>query len=128
MPKNSATVPQVWHLNCLYVPAVVLFGLIFGPVLFARVGFAPATHDSDFYMYNFPLIEAAFEMLRQGTVPLWNPYIYSGMPFLASIEMGILYPPNWLHLIVPSERAFCLLYVLHALLAASGTWLYVRGR
>ena len=76
----------------------------------------------------FPMTEAAFEMLRGGIVPLWNPYLYSGMPFLASMEIGVLYPPNWLHLFVPAERAFCLSYVFHALLAAGGTWLYVRGR
>lgn len=116
---------QSWPL---FIPIAVLFGLIYGPVLFAPSGYAPATRDSDFYLYYFPMAEAAFEILRGGELPLWNPYIDSGLPFLAAIEIGVLYPPNWLHLILPAERAFCVLYVLHVLLAISGTWLYVRGR
>ncbi|MBI3865595.1 MAG: YfhO family protein [Planctomycetia bacterium] len=112
----------------LFLPGAALFAAIYGPVLFAPPGYAPATRDSDFYMYYFPMTEAAFEMLRGGHMPLWNPYIDSGLPFLASIELGILYPPNWLHLVLPAERAFCVLYVLHVLLAAGGTWFYARGR
>ena len=91
----------------LFFPAAIFAAAIFGPVLFAPAGYAPATHDSDFYMYYFPMTEMAFEMMRSGAVPLWNPYIFSGMPLLASIEIGVLYPPNWVHLVLPAARAFC---------------------
>jgi hypothetical protein len=79
-------------------------------------------------MYYFPMTEAAFEIFSRGEVPLWNPYLFCGMPFLASIEIGVLYPPNWVHLVAPAARGFCLLYVFHVLLAAFGSWLYARGR
>src|SRR5262245_23395036 len=36
------------------------------------------------------------EMIRNGLLPLWNPYIFCGMPLLASIQPGALYPPTWL--------------------------------
>src|SRR5262245_56154907 len=36
------------------------------------------------------------EMIRNGQPPLWNPYIFSGMPLLASIQPGALYPFTWL--------------------------------
>lgn len=112
----------------LAIPAAVLFATLFGPVLFAPAEFAPATHDADFFLYYFPFAEAAFGLLKDGTLPLWNPYLYCGMPLLASIEIGVLYPPNWIHLFVPTARAFCLLYVFHLLLMGVGTWLFVRGR
>jgi hypothetical protein len=108
--------------------ALVLFAAIYGAVIFAPSGYAPATHDSDFYLYYFPMTEVAFDLLREGHLPVWNPYIYAGMPYLASIEVGVLYPPNWIHLLLSTERAFCLLYVFHLLLAAGGMWLYTRGR
>jgi hypothetical protein len=116
---------KCWYL---FIPGTVAFCLLFGPVLLAPRGYAPATQESDFYMYYFPMTEAAFEMLSGGQVPLWNPYLFCGMPFLASIEIGVLYPPNWVHLMVPAARGFCLLYVFHVLLAAFGSWLYARGR
>lgn len=113
---------------CLALPPVLLATALLGPVLFAPNGYAPATCDDDFYMYYLPMAEVAFGMWREGTLPLWNPYLYSGMPLLASIEIGVLYPPNWLHLIVAPERAFCLLYIAHIGLAAGGAWWYARQR
>lgn len=105
-----------------------LFLLLYTRVILAPSGHAPATQDSDFYMYYFPMTEMAFEQLREGMLPVWNPYLFAGMPLLASIEIGVLYPPNWLHLVFSSERAFCLLYVFHVLLAAFGSWKLARGR
>lgn len=125
MVMMTSTFRSTWILA---IPPAVLFLLLFGPVLFAPEAFAPATHDADFYMYYFPLAELAFEILRGGNLPLWNPYLYCGMPLLASIEIGVLYPPNWIHVLVPAPRAFCLLYVFHVLIAGTGTWIYVRGR
>jgi hypothetical protein len=120
--------PDLRHSWYLFVPVAVVFCVLFGPVLFAPPGYAPATQESDFYMYYFPMTEAAFEILSKGEFPLWNPYLFCGMPFLASIEIGVLYPPNWVHLIVPAERGFCLLYVFHILLAGIGSWVYARAR
>uniref|UniRef100_A0A7C2P1Q4 YfhO family protein n=1 Tax=Schlesneria paludicola TaxID=360056 RepID=A0A7C2P1Q4_9PLAN len=117
-----------WRSFLPFLPLALLFALLYGPVLCAPSGHAPATHDADFYLYYFPMTQVAFGMWRDGGFPLWNPYIYAGMPMLPSMEIGLLYPPNWLHLILPTERAFCLLYVLHIALAGSGMWLYVRGR
>jgi hypothetical protein len=83
---------------------------------------------NDFGVYYYPMADVTFEMWREGEVPLWNPYVYSGMPLLASIETAAFYPPNVPRLFVSTERAFTLLHVFHVLLAALGTWLYCRGR
>jgi membrane protein YfhO len=32
--------------------------------------------------------------LRQGDVPLWNPYSFGGAPFFANGQNGVLYPPR----------------------------------
>ncbi len=121
------TAARIWTA-LLFLPPLLLAAALFGPVLLAPQGYAPATCDDDFYMYYLPMADVAFGMWREGTLPLWNPYLYAGMPLLASIEVGVLYPPNWLHLVVSTERAFCLLYVFHAALAAGGTWWFARQR
>ena len=116
---------QLW---ILFLPVAGLMAYTLLPVVFAPAGYAPATRESDFFIYYFPMAETAFGMLRAGTLPTWNPYLFSGLPFLASIEIGVLYPPNWLHVLLPTARAFCVLHVLHILLAGFGVWMYARGR
>src|SRR5215510_14389408 len=54
------------------------------------------------------------QMLRDGHLPLWNPYIFAGTPLLASVYPGALYPPNWLFAITTYH------------LAIIGTYLYGR--
>jgi hypothetical protein len=39
------------------------------------------------------------ESISRGDIPWWNPYIFSGFPFLAHPEIGAFYLPNWLLLI-----------------------------
>lgn len=118
--------PWEFIAACLIVTGIVCF--VYGPVLFAPPGHAPATTFHDFFSLNYPSAWIGRELAEQGSFPTWNPFTFGGMPFLASIQMGALYPPNWLHAILPPERVFCLLLVGHVLFAGLGTWLYCRGR
>ncbi len=71
----------------------------------------------DFFSYYRPNAEYAFRRMRQGEIPLWNPNQGLGEPFLATLQTGVLYPPNWLHLMLPAQRAFAWLAALHLMLA-----------
>ncbi len=73
--------------------------------------------SGDFRSYYLPNAEFAASRLADGNLPLWNPYQGAGGPFLATIQPGVLYPPNWLHLLLPSEIAFLALISLHLALA-----------
>src|SRR2546430_16255330 len=48
----------------------------------------------DDLLQNVPFRVAAAQIMRSGHLPLWNPYIFSGMPLLATAQVGILYPLN----------------------------------
>ena len=63
----------------------------------------------------------AQESVRQGEIPLWNPYVFSGIPFLANPQPALLYPPVWLIGVLPLNNAAGLLFFLHLLLAGLGT-------
>lgn len=65
-------------------------------------------------------------MLRDGQLPLWNPYIFSGMPLLASIQPGALYPPTWLFAVLSSQAAMNWMVITTFHLALIGTYLYAR--
>ena len=73
---------------------LALWLAFFGRYLFAADGVAPAERDGDFFLFAYPLADVAFEMLREGTIPHWNPYTDCGVPLLVSVQQGVLYPPN----------------------------------
>ncbi|MFN0088525.1 MAG: YfhO family protein [Blastocatellia bacterium] len=66
------------------------------------------------------------QMLRDGHLPLWNPYIFSGMPLLASIQPGALYPPTWLFAVLSPQAAMNCMVITTFHLALIGTYLYAR--
>jgi len=70
-----------------------------------------------------------FEQLREGNLPLWNPHFLCGTPFLGGFQAGLLYPPNWLYLLLPLPFALNFEMVLHVFLAGAFTYLWgsVRG-
>ena len=54
--------------------------------------------------------------LAQGELPLWNPYVGLGRPFLADIETAFFYPPNVVYLVLDPLTGLALLAVLHGAL------------
>src|SRR5438067_9926739 len=42
----------------------------------------------------------------RGELPLWNPYEFAGMPFLAGGQSGSLYPLGAIFYLLPVERAY----------------------
>lgn len=55
----------------------------------------------DLVFYYYPMLEQAAERLRQGELPLWNPYQCCGVPFLATAQTAVFYPPTWIAVFLP---------------------------
>lgn len=66
----------------------------------------------------------AADALKQGKVPLWNPYQGIGQPFLANPLFAVLYPPHLLHLILPAQW-WDVVFLLNWLLAALFLYLFL---
>jgi hypothetical protein len=90
---------------------------------------------ADAITYFYPYRAYAAESIRSGRIPLWNPYLFLGVPFLANPQAGVFYPPNllptWLLPAPPfgasiAPRLVAWSLVLHAALAACGAYLYAR--
>ena len=77
--------------------------------------------------YFYPSRQLLARSLEGGELPLWNPYQMCGMPFLASPQSAVLYPPNWLFAVLPVDLTFGLLAFLHLLAAGSFTFLFLRS-
>jgi hypothetical protein len=78
-----------------------------------------AKWSGDYHSYYLPNAEYAADRLARGELPLWNPQHAAGTPFLATLQTGVLYPPNWLHVLWPGTPAFVVLACLHLALAAA---------
>src|SRR5262245_50890334 len=102
----------------------VLFAVLFAPALVGGRVLAP---PGDGLLYYYPMRAHVAQVLRGGHLPLWNPYIYSGFPLLADIEVGAFYPPTVLFLILPAPLAMNLVALSSYVLAALFAFLYVRA-
>lgn len=63
--------------------------------------------------YFQPLRAFTAGELREGRLPLWNPYNASGEPWLANPQTGVFYPPAWLFVVLPFPAAYVLFLFLH---------------
>jgi hypothetical protein len=65
-------------------------------------------------------------LMRSGIFPWWNPNQYSGIPLLAALQPGVLYPPHLLYLFLPFPVVWNWLIILHFLLAGISVFLLLR--
>jgi hypothetical protein len=45
--------------------------------------------------YHYPLADYAFQTIRHGRFPQWDPTIYCGMSLVANVQAALFYPPQW---------------------------------
>jgi hypothetical protein len=110
---------HVWPFATL--PGLIL--LFFNKTLLTNLILA----RGDTFLYFYPYWEAAAEALRSWRIPLWNPNLFMGVPFLANSQVGFLYPFNWLvWWLLPTTSAVKASILLHLFIAGWGT--YVVGR
>jgi hypothetical protein len=58
--------------------------------------FQAAGFHGDLAGYHFPLFSYAWQELRQGRIPWWDPVMYCGISYAGITQEGLAYPPNWL--------------------------------
>lgn len=80
----------------------------------------------DLSTYFYPYRQYAAEALRQGYLPLWNPYLFQGVPFLANQQTAVLYPPNLLYLLSSTATGLALSIALHLVWGALGVFVFSR--
>ncbi len=91
------------------------------PALFS----APAL-SGDNLIQNFPLRAFSGELLRQGHLPLWNPFIWSGSPLLGGMNAGSFFPLTFLFVVVPPIGAWVLNMTAVYWVAGLGTYWLLR--
>jgi hypothetical protein len=74
----------------------------------------------DWLQLHLPARHFMAEALRAGRLPLWNPYVALGRPFLADIETAVFYPPNLAYVVLDVSVAYAVVVAAHAALAVWG--------
>jgi hypothetical protein len=101
--------------------------LFFWPVFFA--GYWIPRGGGDLVSFLWPQYSFAGEAIRGGSIPLWNPQLYSGAPFLADNQAGVLYPINLLAFLVFPNLSYQVmegLTIFHLWLAGAAMYAALR--
>ncbi len=81
---------------------------------------------SDLILENYVWKRFLVESVQNRELPLWNPYLFAGVPFLAAGQHSALYPFSLLFYILPIPYAYGLFTALHFALAAWGAYALAR--
>lgn len=82
---------------------------------------------TDLGSYFVPKYQYAADRIAAGQLPQWNPFEFGGIPFLATIQPGVFYPPLRLaYAMFSGETAYRVLFVAQILAASLGTLLLAR--
>ena len=106
----------------------LLTAAFFWQILFTPNAWMPAG-GGDLVPFLYPNYHFAAQYLRQGIIPLWNPHLYSGIPFAADPQSGLFYPINLIVFLLTPElmvKTLESLAVFHFWLAGFGMYLYLQ--
>lgn len=111
-----------------FTPYALLAGLVL--LFFHKLAFSNLILGrGDTFLYFYPYWHAAAARLGAGEIPLWNPYLFMGSPFLANSQAGVLYPLNWpFWLLLPTPYAVSASILLHLVIAGWGTYRLGKDR
>lgn len=116
--KSSRRAGQAWVLLLAALPGLVV-------AAGGLVGWTVALRDGPAYF--MPLRERTAAVLRGQRGAFWNPNSGCGEPFFANPQSALLYPPAWLAVVLPVQRAVTCEAGLHlALLGAGCAFLALR--
>ncbi len=108
------------------LPFIMIAGavtLYFSSILFTNNTF----FVGDLYTQFYPWKDFAKNSLQSGTVPFWNPYVFSGVPFIADVQKGILYPPGIVFLLFDFPAALKIYLMLHFILAGFSVYVLAKS-
>ncbi len=119
-----------WHLDIAAWGLLALATLGFFWRVVTGQNWMPAD-GGDLVSFLFPTYRFAAASIRDGSLPLWNPYLYLGAPHVGDIQAGFLYPPNLLLFLLKPEFPYAALQSLsiaHVWFAGAGMYLLLAHR
>ena len=72
----------------------------------------------------YPWKTQVINQLKNGNVPLWNPYNFSGSPLLANYQSQVFYPLTFLYYVMPQISAWTSMVLLQPILGTIFMYLF----
>ncbi len=110
--------------------SLILLIILFAFFLFGNTLFPPEgkmIYGGDIYDAYYFWKDYLANSIKSGIIPFWNPYNFSGTPFLAHPNINIFYPPNWLFILLPLNWSFSWYFFLHILIAGVNMYWLARN-
>ncbi|KKP94016.1 MAG: hypothetical protein UR98_C0001G0101 [Parcubacteria group bacterium GW2011_GWA1_36_12] len=82
---------------------------------------------TDSILQIYPWRKLVVENIKNGSLPLWNPYSFAGQPLLANIQSATLQFLNFLFFILPFNLAWVVQIILPPLLTALFMYFFLRN-
>ena len=126
-PGRSPAPISITRRDVLVLAGFLVFLLIFFSGILAMPGErCLGRPDSDARSQFYGWRAYGFGEIRAGRFPLWNPYEFLGMPFIASFQSAMFYPANWLCAVLPLGRAINWGIILNLFLSGLFSYLWCR--
>src|SRR5829696_1178777 len=121
-PHQTAPRFALGWASLVYTIAVMLLAY---PALAGKFLVNP---HSDQYIAGYAFRDYAAQYMRtHGGFPLWNPYLYGGMPYVAAMHGDIFYPTFLLRLVLPTDVAMTWSFIVHVFLAGVFAYVFLRA-
>jgi len=142
---------RLWNINLLVVLSIIIgFLFIYRQVIFDGKILFPSNFLAQFYSpwktekfvgwevgiphkpigddqirLFYPERSFTNDMLAKKTIPLWNPHIFAGTPFLADFQSSIFYPLNILYFLLPQIYAWEIALFIQPIMALFFMYLFL---
>ncbi len=115
-----------------YIKYAPLLLLVFFIVFYSPFLFKSYYLWEDVIEQHYPNAVYTMSSLKSGELPQWSPYVFGGMPYMADMQTGLFYPPNWLLFIFqsfsePGGTVFIYFILLHILVFGFGIFRLSRS-
>lgn len=97
-------------------------GLFLCATFFAALTGQETFFYRDFGLFSYPVAHYQRECFWRGEIPLWNPFNYCGIPFLAQWNTMALYPLSLFYLVFPLSWSLGVFNVAHLFLGGMGMY------
>ncbi|MDY6863949.1 MAG: YfhO family protein [Thermodesulfobacteriota bacterium] len=104
-------------LGLLGISTAYFYDLLKGDYLFT---------ERDLSVFFIPSRIFWVEAVKNFSLPLWNPYLLSSQPLIATLQPAVFYPLHVIYFLLPFDKAFNYIIVFHYFLAGIFTYILMK--
>lgn len=127
-PAKIVVAPAIAPRHEYALAALILAVCTLALALPALTGQFLVNPMSDQFIGGYPVRDFAAMSLKAGHgIPLWNPYLFGGLPYVAAMHGDIFYPTFILRALLPTDIAMTWSFIIHVFLAGFFTFCFLRA-